>query len=415
MPTGTPVPATNPLHGASNMPISDETIIRPMIATEGLECPLAGSYADYGDVAIRRVMKQWNDPEHRDRPVPLLGNPTSQAAQYEAIRGYHAQKYVYPTGSNYCNPPGEWFHNTSRTIYRYRLPSEFRDIPDPEGDWGLALRSRLAGRKQNLGAYLAEYRETAKSFSDAARALGDVLKCLRGNKGACGSSKRRFTRYNKPDIHAVTKQAANAVLMANFGINPLLADLGEGIRRLNSRMARPILGKVVASVRTSGFEVVDYISQNSGSDYGLHVHAVHMWNSSDRAIMWYRVDPGFTGSDDFTMGSPLQALWEGTPYSFVVDWMIPVGDYLAAADALRGIDVVETTVTRKRSSSSRDSSTLPGWSLVHAGVASYKTHSRSVADEIPLPLPRFEPSKSARSLLNATALLRSVWLPRGKV
>lgn len=46
------------------------------------------------------------------------------------------------------------------------------------------------------------------------------------------------------------------------------------------------------------------------------------------------------------LSNPLSTLYELTPYSFVLDWVVPVGDWLSVLDAGNFLDFKEGTLTR---------------------------------------------------------------------
>lgn len=46
--------------------------------------------------------------------------------------------------------------------------------------------------------------------------------------------------------------------------------------------------------------------------------------------------------------NPLGVLWESVPFSFVVDWFLPVGDWISALTALNGVSFKEVSVVRAK-------------------------------------------------------------------
>lgn len=51
---------------------------------------------------------------------------------------------------------------------------------------------------------------------------------------------------------------------------------------------------------------------------------------------------------NFGLDNPLELAWEALPYSFVIDWFIPIGDYLAQSGAFASsVQVTEMSITKK--------------------------------------------------------------------
>jgi hypothetical protein len=125
---------------------------------------------------------------------------------------------------------------------------------------------------------------------------------------------------------------------------------------------------------------------------------------SERPIFYFDLQPDW---EPFTFGNPLEVAWEVTPFSFIVDWGFNVGDTLSSLDALKGVDNIRGTVTRKRWATVVDRytpSTKPD--LVQAGITKYESHQRAFWNTIPLPpLPSWKPSFSWHRIRNGISLL----------
>lgn len=59
------------------------------------------------------------------------------------------------------------------------------------------------------------------------------------------------------------------------------------------------------------------------------------------AKIYYRVnDAEIRKCTGLGLLNPLQVAWETVPFSFMLDWLLPVGDFLEALDAVRGLDFI---------------------------------------------------------------------------
>jgi hypothetical protein len=99
----------------------------------------------------------------------------------------------------------------------------------------------------------------------------------------------------------------------------------------------------------------------------------------------------------------LALAWELIPYSFVVDWLFPVGDYLSSLDALVGVsDLSYYTVDHI-------DKVMVG--SAHGGVwrGELRYYYRTPpATNLPLPRFGYKPSVSSTKVANGIALLKQL-------
>lgn len=114
------------------------------------------------------------------------------------------------------------------------------------------------------------------------------------------------------------------------------------------------------------------------------------------------------------MLNPQSIAWELTPWSFVIDWFIPIGNYLNNLDAFASYHTKafhRTTIVKRRVRGKRSIS--PGWKdglvIVGGGSNSFATDHISVTREIlpvppDLPYPHFKNPFSLPHITDAVAL-----------
>lgn len=130
------------------------------------------------------------------------------------------------------------------------------------------------------------------------------------------------------------------------------------------------------------------------------------------------VDPLQKMASEYGFTNILTILWERITYSFVIDWFVNIGSWLASLTALDGVNVSDynETVTKKNgmSVSNFRSTNSGGWSITSTIVNSdsfmYKHKSRSVPSKVPKPQLFAEANLSWRRLLSGVALLNQNFL-----
>jgi len=111
-----------------------------------------------------------------------------------------------------------------------------------------------------------------------------------------------------------------------------------------------------------------------------------------------------------TFGNPYIWVWERIPFSFVVDWFVPVGSWLNAVTALDGVKSLQYTTSERVKSFSTTDKVRSGdewWKRIdeqHVMLNQY--HKRIYSTSLPIPrLEAVRPSKSLVRLAHAVALL----------
>ena len=222
-------------------------------------------------------------------------------------------------------PPGDVLKSTSGPA------SSFIGAPrpanEPVPDWlalDQKLRAKIKAEKVNLSNALAEARQTANLLLDVSR---DVLKVYRSIRK--GRAFADFIRLLQRPRNRTERAIANRVLQYNFGIKPLLQDVHDAAA---AYLARVRLG-VYRVVSTGQDQKQSYsYSANDGVSGTSEVFL------QARAHARYRIDSWTLSSlSSYGITNPAVTLWEITPWSFVVDWLIDVSGFLEQLDATVGI------------------------------------------------------------------------------
>lgn len=245
----------------------------------------------------------------------------------------------------------------------------------------------LKDQKAHLPLIIAESRKTCDMFIDVAHTLAKVITTVRKGPRAVAYGLQKF-RDPRETLDTLT----TAQLLKEYGIKPLLMDLDASLRSLAELSYRPTY--VTATGRGQESCTTTFPPPSKGGP--------RMQSASYRKSYSYKiwveaiVDPGFQHSAaSFGLVNPLEVAWELIPYSFVVDWFLPIGDTFGSLDATYGL------------SFSRGYSTSKTVTKYQRGPYKQTTteYSRSRISTFPPFQAIFSPDLSHQRLANAMSLL----------
>ena len=189
----------------------------------------------------------------------------------------------------------------------------------------LKVMNKLASVDINAGAELAESRETLRMLANAAKTAAAAFKAVRrGDVGALG--KALGVRDRTSFVGNIGEAIGKRRLEFEYGWKPLIqttSDLVDkwekGLKRAHILSAR----KIHSDSYPVSLDLADRhrVMEVSGSSKRLHIVKIFATPKSETLDALGQV--GLT--------NPAGVLWELVPYSFVMDWFIPVSDILEAA------------------------------------------------------------------------------------
>lgn len=206
-------------------------------------------------------------------------------------------------------------------------------------------RNKMKDSKVNLGVAFAERNRTASMVGDTAKRLARAVQDMR--RGNFRDAYRRLGISYNDSSGPKGRNWVNAWLQSQYGWKPLLSDIYGSVAALSKR---PRSDFRVTSTAHRG-DTTHYMweidpnnwSSHSG-DYGYRCEAER------KRGVFVRIDA--VPDNDLTMSlsslgvtNPLEVAWELVPYSFVVDWFLPVGDWLSSMDAMLGYSSAYTSTT----------------------------------------------------------------------
>lgn len=227
-------------------------------------------------------------------------------------------------------------HSDNAYIPRVIYGNSDRPIFDNNQIWRAETECLLKfnDQKAAIGAAFAEAVSTANMFSDTASRLArGLLAMKRGN--ALAAYKALFPY---PGVVPASKWVANHYLQWKFGWAPLMQDMRGYVDLLKEQIDTS--PKLVRAVRRLTDESSGSFLTNAHLKYPNEV--TYKGTSRVQVKLWAAFQDSYWRNTVHGLGldNPLTILWEVTPWSFVVDWVAPVGNVLQALTATQGLDFV---------------------------------------------------------------------------
>jgi len=221
-----------------------------------------------------------------------------------------------------------------------------RSWPDVDINEVLALArgqilDALQDQSVNLGQAFAERHQTVNMLAKSVNRVASAAMAIRKGKFAHASNllgikntKASFFRDAVPS----PQNLANHWLEYSYGWRPLLQDIHGSMELLAKTIVknRPLeISKRAKRIdRFSNYQL--YVSDSDG--FGAFEFANGITERSARVVVRYAMDNDLAHTFSQTgVSNPINLAWELIPYSFVVDWFVPVGDYLRRLDATSGL------------------------------------------------------------------------------
>lgn len=215
------------------------------------------------------------------------------------------------------------------------------------------MQDKLSAMKVNLATAFVERQQASNLVASTARRIAQSVHSLR--KGKFAEAARQLTGSTS---RLPAKRALGGIpeqwLALQYGWKPLLSDVHgacEAVAAAHSNERPPVY-----TVRATHREQLDKIKQEfpRGPDSYLPatIKSRNEGSVSGRGLMEFRVTSQLASDLAHTgITNPALLAWEVLPYSFVVDWFIPVGSYLQRLDYSRGIEFSRGFVVCKVSDS----------------------------------------------------------------
>lgn len=330
---------------------------------------------------------------------------------YETIiLGGNVFRVARQTGSLDGGPCGTNFSSRAEEV----LPTQ--SVPSSLRDRALiGARMKMKRQDVNLGVAFAERNQTARLVGDTAMQLVKSLRQLRRGNFRGAANALGIAKPGRPRGSSVPSRW----LELQYGWKPLLSDVYGATDALARRPSDDwiVTAKEMAYLRD--YNEVVYPGRSSSCGYlsgsGLRGVVVRIDAIPENDLLLSLSAMGIT--------NPLEIGWELVPFSFVVDWFLPIGDFLNSLDAMLGYGPSWTSIsTLSRyhwkhhpiSGSFTDSASGAVYNTNRSGVSDAEIKSvgltREAISGVPLPtMPRFKDPRSLGHMANALSLLSQVF------
>jgi hypothetical protein len=269
---------------------------------------------------------------------------------------------------------------------------------------------QIADQKVGLGEDLGTFAQTLKMLCNPVKSLAVGLKTVWNDKTLRPYLFRSIRSILNDGVY---NTAAQRYLEYVYGWKPLVQDIYGLVELAKKHGSKPLLlhgrGKSQRQQQLPVVESYD-ISHNNKTLIGpCDIESRVQCN------VWARLDPNHSGLrslNQLGLANPLALAWELTSWSFVVDWVLPIGPVLNALTARAGLLYVDGSISNKV----KVTGTYKHWytgidayassSAEASGNVGYEGYTRSPLGNWPMPglWVDIDPLRGDRTL-KATALL----------
>lgn len=247
----------------------------------------------------------------------------------------------------------------------------------------------LADQKAGLTEDILTYRQAVGMLTSPLSSLVNGLKRVHADKDL-----RPFLNDSARSLRkrGISNAAAQRYLEYVYGFKPLMSDIYGIIDLLKKKSSNSLL------VSGHGVSVQDgTVKVADAYDFSAHAYTKFPAPCNEKTIVschvWARIDPQFAGIralNQLGLINPLSLMWELVPWSFVVDWVVPIGSVLQAMSARAGLIFVDGSVSVRDSVvgafehwySITDKSSTD----IHAnGIIRYAGYYRETLSDFPVP------------------------------
>lgn len=311
-------------------------------------------------------------------------------------RKYLAEDSMVATWIDHPICPYTFYHNSvypNDYSFTNLLGSDASDVSDMAiSKWYSSLNSL----KLNTAEFFATRQQTVDLIATNVRRIGGMYSSLRRGRNP-------FNGSNCNGRHASKIWLENV-----YGWQPLLSDIYSV---MNDQISDPppfrhkvAVYKSYPAVGETLKKVIPTPGLTLNTTWKIHPY----YRTTIQADIKVK-DPSVAFAQTMGLTNPMLLAWELLPYSFVVDWFLPIGPWLEAQQALLGLSVSNPAVTKTTfyyAEGATISSGISPYKMNGTGQSRLVERRKTRSLTLPsLPLPKLKNPVSVGHTLNAIALL----------
>lgn len=280
-----------------------------------------------------------------------------------------------------------------------------------------AAMDEVQDRKVNYAQFIAERKQVVNMVNDVVARVTKAITAIRRRDFRKASRALGLTRNPKN----LSSSVASNWLAYQYGWQPLLSDVKGAAEHLaRNSFGRPMTIRVNKR-RSFTSPVYDQTTVSGGLDgnsYGGNIRVYFDGKKTDARIgLTFEVTNDLVRqSSELGIHDPITLAWELLPYSFVVDWFLPVGNFLQRLNYDSGLSfrsgyTVYYTSQKGNVSNVETVTSVGGGQRVFFRSDGFSFENRHLLRQVllqpPRPvLPSFKDPFSPVHTLNALALMR---------
>ncbi len=255
------------------------------------------------------------------------------------------------TGASYMILTGDSSVTSSNVFQVGFLPNPITSsvISDLDRKARAKVLADIKGMSINVAQATAERKQTMNTVTSAVKAIAKSIHALkRGDFTKAASAfgikppKRGRRRFGKEFADDASHAVGNGWLALQYGWRPLVNDVYGAAKEL----AEASVGTNAVFFISSGLgrrafdeRKVTNTPPPSGYSGSQAVFQQYQGSISVRyKVRYSKSSPQVAKFSSLGITNPALIAWELMPYSFVIDWFVPVGNFLSSLDATLGLE-----------------------------------------------------------------------------
>lgn len=301
--------------------------------------------------------------------------------------------------------------NTSGSIGPRRI---YPTLPDLNTAFRAEVEclNKIQDQKVNLALMAAEARTTISMVADRVIKLAGAYKQVRQGNLAGALRTLGYAKKVGGKLRPSGRGAASDWLEMQYGWKPLLQDIHGAYEQ--AREGFESQGHIITAKRVLKQKYQterDRENPNIEGYFDTTFEEVELLTKV--SLSYYVSNSGLRAASKVGLTNPAVIAWELVPFSFLLDWLVPVGNWISALGAADGLTFKGGTMTR--TGRTRQNVTLEGrggrFKASGKGVAVSTSFlmERTVYLQSPRPVVHYKNPFSVGHALNALALLRVIF------